>query len=94
MAFNPTHIHEVAKVAERIYNDKYRTEYEISYPGKFVVIDVKSERAFVGDYSEDALQKALRECPGGIFHLFRIGADGAFRVGYSRNYGTLDWLSR
>ena len=93
MALNPTHLKEIASAAERIYNERYKTEYEAKYPGKFVAIEVNSGKTFIGEFSEDTLQKASKECPGGLFHLIRVGSEGAFRVGYSRSNGSMDWLA-
>lgn len=72
----------IAERAERIYEQGPKTELESSHSGEFVVIDVSSESHFVAKFAEDALQKARKECPYGIFHLIRIGAPGAFRFSH------------
>ena len=83
----PVHI---AKEAERIYKEKYQEEYEDKYDGKFVAIDIESEIAYLGDHPENALQKAREGSSFGVFHLIRVGASGAFNMGYVAENET-DW---
>ena len=71
---------EIADAAEAIYKAKYAAEYEQLYDGKFVVIDVTDERAYLGVYAEGALGEARRQSPHGVFHLMKVGAPGAFKV--------------
>jgi hypothetical protein len=78
---------------EQIYRDKYQAEMERDHPGKFIAIDVTTEKAFLGDSSAEAVQKALQESPHGPTHLMKIGARAAFRVGYTSNVG-LDRIFR
>jgi hypothetical protein len=75
-------IAQVAEVGERIYNIRYRREFERVYPGRFVAIDVTSEEAFVGDSSDHALDAAEAHRPQGVFHLVRVGSPSAFTAGY------------
>ena len=71
---------EIADAGEAIYKEKYAAEYERLYDGKFVVIDVTDERAYLGVYAEGALGEARRQSPHGVFHLIKVGAPGAFKV--------------
>lgn len=71
---------EIAHAGEAIYKAKYAAEYEQLYDGKFVVIDVTDERAYLGVYAEGALGDARRQSPHGVFHLMKVGAPGAFKV--------------
>lgn len=82
---------EIAERGDRIYNEKYRAEYETKYLGKFVAIDVLAEEAFIADTSSQALETARQRNPNGTFHLVKVGSAGAFRVSYSINE-QLDWL--
>jgi len=52
MPFDPT---EVAARGEKIYAEKYQKEFEAKHTGKFVAIEVETERAFVGSTSGEAL---------------------------------------
>ncbi len=81
----------LAEKGERIYNQKYRSDYEARHLGKFVAIDVDSELAFVGNTPEAALQSGREKNPQGAFHLVKVGSPGVFRVGYAgRQSG--DWI--
>jgi len=81
----------IAERGERIYRERYREEYERSRIGAFVAIDVTTEKAFVGDTPESALDLARVESPAGIFHLIQVGFPAAFRVSYSGS-GSPDWV--
>lgn len=81
----------IAERGEQIYQQNYRVSYERDHTGKFVAIDVTTERAFLGDTPEGALDLAKADSPMGIFHLIQIGFPAAFRVSYSSN-ATTDWI--
>jgi len=83
----------VAALGEQIYNENFRAEYEVKYLGKFVAIDIQSKISYLGDSAEEALDKARKASPNGVFHLIKVGSTGAFRVSYTSN-GNLDWLFR
>jgi hypothetical protein len=89
----PTNLNAIVERGERIYNEKYREEYEAKHLGKFVAIDVTTERAYLSDTPETALQEGRTQNPSGVFHLIRIGSPGVFRVGYSAADSDGDWLS-
>ena len=74
---------EIATAAEKIYDEKYRREFERKYHDHYVVIDVKTGEAYRGQWPEEAIQAANETAPKGIFHLIRIGSPGAFRVSYT-----------
>ena len=82
---------EVAEKGEAIYADKFRENYEPEKDGQFVAIDVLTEEAYVAPQPEEALDLARREAPDGIFHLIKIGSEGAFRVSYTTNASS-DWV--
>ena len=81
----------IAERGEKIYQDKYKVEYEREHLGKFLAIDVTTEKAFLGDTPEAVLDQAKNESPMGIFHLIQIGFSAAYRVSYSSNADT-DWV--
>ncbi|MBV9611039.1 MAG: hypothetical protein JO091_01140 [Acidobacteriaceae bacterium] len=81
----------VASEGERIYLEKYKSEYEAQHRGKFVAIDVNSEQAFLGDTPEQSLEEAKKQAPDGLFHLMKVGSLGAFRVSYTSD-GLSSWL--
>ncbi len=82
---------EVAEKGEAIYAEKFRESYEAKKAGQFVAIDVLTEKAYVAAQPEEALDLARRKAPDGIFHLIKIGSEGAFRVSYTANAGS-DWF--
>ena len=71
---------EIAAEGERIYNEKYKAEFEKTNMGQFVAIDVLSGKAFVAEFSDQVLEIARKAEPLGVFHLIKIGFAGAFRV--------------
>ncbi len=74
---------EIAEAGERIYLTQYKENFERQYSGHFVAIDVLSEKAYVGEFPEQALEKARTDAPSGLFHLIKIGSAGAFRVTFA-----------
>ena len=85
---------EAAESGERIYQKKYKQDYEQKYLGKFVAIEINSENAFIADQPEQALEKARTAVPAGVFHLIKVGASGAFRISYSCDYARSERLFR
>ncbi|MEN6560677.1 MAG: hypothetical protein ABFD52_07875 [Acidobacteriota bacterium] len=83
----------IAECGEAIYLKKYKDAYEIEHMGKFVAIDVLTEKTYIADSPLEALTHARQDAPLGIFHLIRVGATGAFRVSHAINDAT-DWLFR
>jgi hypothetical protein len=82
----------IAEAGERIYASKYKAAYEAQHNGKFAVINVAKENAFVGTTPEEAFELARKDDPAGIFHLVRVGSAGAFQNSYQYRHGTQDWL--
>lgn len=81
----------IAEKGEKLYEERFRAEYEPNHSGKFLAIDIDSEQAFLADAPEAALQNARQANPTGSFHLIKIGSPGVFRVGYAgRQSG--DWI--
>lgn len=74
-------VDQIAARAQEIYQDRFQKEYEAQHAGEFVAIDITTGEAYLGEFSEVALQKGREDSPYGVFHLIRIGSPGAFRVG-------------
>jgi len=84
----------IAEKGERIYRDKYQTQFEKEYLDKFVAINTKTEKAFVADSPAEAILAAQKAEPGGgPIHVIKIGSSGVYRVGYSASGGRRDWIS-
>jgi hypothetical protein len=79
MAQQPPDPRTIAEQGTRIYESKYRSQFEKTSRGRFAAIDVKSERAFVADYPEDAIATAKASAPGGTYFLIHIGSPAAFK---------------
>ena len=95
MGLNLSNPKGVAEFGEKIYAERYRSQYEQTHLGWFVVIDVLTGKAYLAENSEQALGTARSEAPRGIFHLIQVGRPGAFRVGYSRHANDdMAWLFR
>jgi hypothetical protein len=85
----------IAELGEKIYSDRYKEQFERDHPGKFVAVDVTTEKAYVGDTPEGVLKEAREDSPHGIFHLIQVGFLGAFRVSYTNHTDAdLDWTVR
>ena len=83
---------EMAERGEEIYARKYKAEYEKKYFGKFLTIDLKSEKAYLGDSDGETLGTALRDAPDSLFYTLRIGFRAAHRMsGYGRT-DKRNWL--
>ena len=76
---------DITDTGKRIYESRYKAKYEQTASGKFVAIDVRSEKAFVADDAIGAIEAGRRAEPHGIFHLIKIGAPAAYRASYSAN---------
>ena len=85
---------EVAKRGEEIYARDHRERLEAESTDQFVAIDVSSGQAYVAPQPEAALEAAREAAPDGVFHLIKIGSEGAFRVSYTSDAAHSDWLLR
>ena len=70
----------LAEAAERIYDERYRIEFEREHHGKFVAIDPETGMAYVGDSDTEALQKARSEAPDHLCYLIRVGFAAAYQM--------------
>ena len=80
MSYQPPNAREIAERGTKIYERKYRADYEKKWRGRFAAIDIDSENAYVADFPEQALKAAKTTAPHGIFFLVRIGSRGAFKT--------------
>jgi hypothetical protein len=60
--------------AQRIYQEKYKADFEARFPGYIVAIDIATEQAFVGRTSWQAGQQGRISCPDSLLYLLRVGA--------------------
>ena len=67
-------IDEIAEKGRKIYEEKYKNDYEEQDRGKYVVINIKDGERTVHEFSEEALKAAREKDPYGLFHMMRIGA--------------------
>ncbi len=81
-ARSDTDLRSIADTAEAFYDERYREEYERTYPKQFVVIDTRDGSACVGVSAADALQLAKDRAPDGVFYLIRIGFSSVCRMSY------------
>ena len=82
---------KIAEAANKIYQENFQETYEISHKGKYVAIDIRSGLAHLGDSSDDALEKARKDAPHGVFHLIRVGSPAAFKATRFTEHQD-DWL--
>ncbi len=92
MVFSPN---EIATRGEEIYKRQYQSRFEATEHGKFVAIDVTTEKAYLGTTPPKAYEAARSANAPGPFHLMKVGEIGAFRVSYSEDGNAKrDWLFR
>ena len=75
MAFN---VEEVARIGRKLY-ERHRSQLEPAYHGQYVLIDVTSEKFFLGDSPQAVYRKAVEAAQNGPYHLMRVGYPGAYR---------------
>ena len=81
----------IAQRGEEIYARKYKQEYEQKYQGQFVAISITSEKPFLADTPEAAMENAQQDDDKGLFHLIKIGSMGVFKVGFASSSHD-DWI--
>ncbi len=67
-------IQRISKEGKRIYEEK-KADYESLSNGKFVAIDIDTEKTYIGDTTAEALNDARQENPGKIFYVVKVGFD-------------------
>jgi hypothetical protein len=66
------------EIGKKIYNERYRDQYEPLHNGKFLAIDVESGVAALGETSSEAMLAGRMAVPDGWFYLMRVGFPTAF----------------
>ncbi len=69
-------IQKIAEEGAKIY-DQIKINYDPKEKGKFLAIDIESEKAYLGNTSAEALELARRNHPDKIFYVVKIGFDVA-----------------
>jgi hypothetical protein len=75
MSFNPR---DVARAGRKVY-EVHRADFERLHQGKYVLIDIRTEKVYLAESPEDAFLQAAAEDESGPFHLIRVGDRAAFR---------------
>ena len=71
-------LREVVRAGRRVY-ERHRADYERLHPGKYVLIDIRTDKLFLAESPEDAYRRATAEHEEGPFYLVRIGDRAAYR---------------
>lgn len=69
---------EIARIGEKLYEDKIKVLVEPINNGDFLAIEIESAEYLLGKTAEEVLLKAKEKFPNKIFHLMRVGYPGAF----------------
>lgn len=72
---------DVIERGKRLYDEKLRDELELEHTGRFIAIEPRSERYFLGDTDVEALLAAREAMPEKRFYLARVGYETAHTVG-------------
>jgi hypothetical protein len=75
MGFNPR---QIVRIGRRLY-ERRRAEFEGHNPGKYVLIDIRTEKIYVAETPEAAYRQATAEPGDGPYYLVRVGERAAFR---------------
>lgn len=73
-------IQEIADKGMRVYR-KIKSRY-LRNRGKFLAIEVESEKVFLGDTSAEALALAKERFPDKVFYVVKIGFDTAETIAH------------
>lgn len=65
-------IQKIAEKGAKIY-DRIKIKYEPHDNGKFLAIDVESEKEYLGKTSAEALTLARAQHPNKVFYVVKIG---------------------
>jgi len=67
-------IQKIAEKGAKIY-ERLKIKYEPRENGKFLAIDIESEKEYLGNTSAEALELARAKHPNKIFYIVKIGFD-------------------
>ena len=76
------HFQEIAEKGAAIYAEK-KAQYEPEHNGKFLAIEVESNKIYMGETSGIALEQARAENPGKLFYVVKVGFDSAETLAHS-----------
>jgi hypothetical protein len=86
---NPT---QIAAAGQKIYDDRYRADFEGLHHGKYVSVNVRTGEASMGDTPEEALDRGRTLDREGLFHLVRVGFPSVYSGSSQTSYGSQDWI--
>lgn len=69
-------IQKIAEDGAKIY-EKIKTNYDPKEKGKFLAIEIESEKVYLGNTSAEALELARQNHPNKVFYIVKIGFDVA-----------------
>jgi hypothetical protein len=75
MGFNSR---DVARAGRKIY-ERRRADFERRHHGKYVLIDIRTEKIYLAESPEGAYRQASAAHEAGPFHLIRVGDRAAYR---------------
>ena len=87
MVPNLNNLKEVSEAGQRIYDSRYRAEFEEKYRGQFVAINVIDGSATLGQSPSATLFEAKENHPDGFFFLMRVGHAAAYELKTPQQYG-------
>ena len=87
MVPNLNNPNEVSEAGKRIYDSRYREEFEEKYWGQFVAINVIDGSATLGQSPSSTLFEAKENQADGFFHLMRVGHATAYELKTPQHYG-------
>jgi hypothetical protein len=79
-AYLLSHQETIVRRGEEIYARKYKKDYEERFFGKFAAIDIDNEKAYISDFSGDAIAAGLKDSPDDFFYLIRVGFRAAHKL--------------
>lgn len=72
---------DIIERGKRVYEEKLRGELEPQHAGRFLAIEPRSQRYFLGDTDVEALLAAREAMPDNRFYLVRVGYETAHSIG-------------
>lgn len=65
-------IQKIAEEGSKIY-DRVKADYEPRENGKFLAIEIDTQKAYLGNTSAEALESAKHNHPDKVFYVVKIG---------------------
>lgn len=79
-------IQKIAEEGAKIYA-KIKIKYDPKENGKFLAIDIESEKVYLGNTSAEALELARQNHPKKVFYVVKIGYDVAETMAKAFTHG-------